>query len=298
MSGPLFSERLAVASLLRGYQIAPNIMRRVRPRLVKATWNRAPAWRNAIASNAQVIFGASLSEPRLEAFGLAVLENMQRSLDDLVAATRSTEGELRDRLEGCEGREAYLERRRSGGGAVLISMHMGDFESAAAYIAKHDAPIHVLYARDRISLLERLRAKARARIGVNAHAVNDGLSTWGALNEALERNEVVAMQGDRVQPGQRGTKVCVLGQPTFLPIGPFKLAFSTGAALIPVFNWREASGRYSVRIGAPIPCESDIISDPASSTALRMWADQLGAAITSHPEQWLNVHAVWEPQRG
>lgn len=292
------SERFAVASLLRGYQVAPRMMRRLRPRVVKATWNRAPAWRHAIASNARVIFGENLSGARIEAFGLAVLENMQRSLDDLVAATHSSEAQLRERLEGCEGREAYLENRKSGGGAILISMHMGDFEAAAAFISKHDAPMHVLYERDQISLLERLRARARARIGVHAHAVNDGLSTWGALNDALERNEVVAMQGDRVQPGQRGTTVCVLGEPTTLPIGPFKLAFSTGAALIPVFNWREASGRYSVRIGAPIPCESDVITDPAHSTALRSWADQLGAAITSHPEQWLNVHAVWEPKRG
>lgn len=292
--GPPRIERIAVAALLRGYQWAPGLMGRLRPRLVRATWNRAPKWRAAISSNARVIFGEEITEEAIKIFGCAVLENMQRYMADLMAATRSDEAELRARLESASGVGEYLAMRRNGRGAILLSMHMGDFEAAAAFVQKHDAPIHVLYQRDRISLLERSRARVRNRIGVHAHRVDDGLKAWASLNDALERNEVVALQGDRVQPGQRGTKIELLGVMTELPIGPFKLAVSTGAPLVPVFNWRLPSGRYAVRIDAPIPVGEDVLRNPEECEALRVWAGLLGEAIQAHPEQWLNVHAVWD----
>ena len=44
-------------------------------------------------------------------------------------------------------------------------------------------------------------------VGFLEAPVDDGLSVWVGLRDALLRNEVVLMQGDRVMPGQRGMRL-------------------------------------------------------------------------------------------
>ena len=287
-------EKLAVSTLLRGYAHCPGFVRRLRPRLVRATWNRAPAWREALRSNGRVILGPDVADHALDAYGLGVLENMQRFMEGIALASRVPPEVLLDRIETIEGLEEFREHfaGRSGRGIVLLSMHMGEFESAAAYIGRH-APIHVLYQRDPIGTLERMRTRARNRLGVLGHRVDSGLGTWVELRDALERGEVVALLGDRVQPGQRGTPMPVFGREMEIPIGPFKLAESTGALVVPVFNWRLASGGLVLRMDAPLSTEGDLRADPANHAGLRGWIESMEAVIRAHPEQWLNVHPVW-----
>ncbi|MEC8320722.1 MAG: lysophospholipid acyltransferase family protein [Planctomycetota bacterium] len=283
-----------MSTLLRGYAHCPGFVRRLRPRLVRATWNRAPAWREALRSNGRVILGPDVTDDAVDAYGLGVLENMQRFMEGIALASRVPPEVLLDRIETIEGLEEFREHfaGRSGRGIVLLSMHMGEFESAAAYIGRH-APIHVLYQRDPIGTLERMRTRARKRLGVLGHRVDSGLGTWVDLRDALERGEVVALLGDRVQPGQRGTPMPVFGREMEIPIGPFKLAESTGALVVPVFNWRLASGGLVLRMDAPLSTEGDLRADPANHAGLRGWIESMEAVIKAHPEQWLNVHPVW-----
>ena len=293
---PRWVENMAVGLLLRGYGVAPSLMHRIRPRIVRRTWKVAHAWRSALRENGKIILGPDADDDAIDRFGIGVLNNMQLYMAGLVAGSCMSRTALVSRIGSFSGVEDYRTMRKANPrGAVIISIHMGDFESAAAIIADHDAKMNVLYRRDHIDRLERIRARARKRLDVRAHAVDDGMATWLGLKDALGRNEVVALHGDRVQPGQTGTKVNVLGHQTVLPIGPFKLAYAAEAPLVPVFNWRMDSGLFAMKIGAPIELDDKVMRDPENSTAVNSWAEMLGDHIRSFPEQWLNVHSVWTP---
>ncbi len=292
-------ENIAVGMLLRGYGWAPSLMHRIRPRIVRRTWKVAHAWRDALRANGKIILGPDADDEAIDRFGLGVLNNMQLYMAGLVAGSCMSRTALISRIGSFSGVENYQNvRKENPRGAVIISIHMGDFESAAAIIADHDARMNVLYRRDQIDRLEKIRTRARERLNVRGHAVDDGMSTWLGLKDALERNEVVALHGDRVQPGQTGTKVNVLGHQTVLPIGPFKLAYAAKAPLVPVFNWRMDSGLFAMRIGAPIELDDRVMRDPENSTAVNGWAGMLGEHIRQFPEQWLNVHPVWTSNSG
>jgi lauroyl/myristoyl acyltransferase len=169
---------------------------------------------------------------------------------------------------------------------------MGEFEPAAAFMSRH-APVHVLYRRDRIKTLETIRARARGLLGVIGHAVDDGLSAWMEVRDALGQGEVVALLGDRVQPGQTGVFMPMFGRQMEIPVGPFKLAQATESRLIPVFNWWLPNGRLGMRMEAPIEVDGDLRRDPGSNPAMRRWVELVEARIRAMPEQWLNVHPVW-----
>lgn len=287
-------ERFAVSLLLRGYAHAPTITRRLRPRMVAETWSRATAWRGALRENGRIILGDETRDEDLDAYGIGVLENMQRYMEGIAIASRMPVDRLLQRLESIEGVEEFrrLFTDRNDRGIILLSMHMGEFEPAAAYIGRH-VPIHVLYHRDRIRTLERMRARARRRLGVIGHAVDDGLETWASLRDVLGRGEVVALLGDRVQPGQRGTRLPVFGRTMEIPLGPFKLAETTGSLVVPVFNWRLPSGGLGLRMLPPLPMEGDLRRDPAGHAGVRRWVELMEAIITERPREWLNVHPVW-----
>lgn len=293
---PKMSEQLSVGSLLWGYRHVPRLMHLIRPTMVSMTWRLAGAWRDALRINGRIILGSEVSDERIDQYGLGVLLNMQRYMEGLVVASRSTEEDLLARIQSYQGIEQFKEVRRRHRGAVLISMHMGEFEPAAALIRRFDAPMHILYRRDHISRLERVRDLARKRLGVTAHAVDDGLVAWAGLRDALDRNEVVAVHGDRVQPGQKGIRVELMGRMTQIPVGPFKLAHASGAPLVPVFNRHLPSGKLALEIGEPLEIDDRVVRSPEESSTVKAWIEMLTMHIRANPEQWLNVHRVWESE--
>lgn len=288
-------ERLAVSALLRGHHFLPGVMRRLRPRLVRQTWSRADAWRESLQENGRIILGEQTTETELEAYGTGVLDGMQRYMEGLVVAATTPVDRLLARISHIEGLEEFraIFKGRGERGIVLLSMHMGEFEPAAAFLGRH-VPLHVLYHRDPIATLESYRRRARRRLGVQEHPVDAGLGTWAALRDALGRGEAVALLGDRVQPGQTGTPIDLFGRTTELPVGPFKLAESTGALVVPVFNWRLEDGSLAMRMDEPLEMDGgDLRRDPAGHPAVRRWAELVESMIAARPTQWLNVHPIW-----
>ena len=81
--------------------------------------------------------------------------------------------------------------------------------------------------------------------GVTTHFASDDPRLGIALAEALRRGEIVALQGDRPRAHGRTHTAQLFGRPMPLPVGPQALARATGAALVPVFSFREGPLRLS-----------------------------------------------------
>ena len=145
---------------------------------------------------------------------------------------------LRAWVEQVDGASHYRSARASGTGAILVTAHLGPFEVGISALMEQEGKIHVVFQRDDRASFDRLRSKLRSKLGVVEAPIDDGWSIWGGLRDALEANEVVLIQGDRVMPGQRGAEVPFLGGHIPIPTGPVKLALITGSPIIPVFSVR------------------------------------------------------------
>ena len=289
-----FGERLLTDGLIYpGYRWAPRLMHWMRPTLVRMIWRMAPDIREALLSNASVLLESGSDERERREFGLQVLTEIQKFTEDLIR-TAAGDPPLREEDVNSIGNiQQYFDRRSRGDGVVIATAHMGSFEAAASILVKMEKKVHVVYARDPVRRMERMRSRMRRRIGVVEHAVDDGIGTWRALQDALENDEAVALPADRVQPGQHGFPCPVLGNLTRLPAGPFKLAMTAGSPLVPAFCWRDTDGRYRIKIDPPIEFKDSFTRDLPSHPGVQRFVQAFESILKEHPAQWLMVFEAW-----
>ena len=168
---------------------------------------------------------------------------------------------------------------------------MGSFEVGLAALPMQEKRVHVVFKRDRLAGFEKLRRSLREQLNVVEAPIDDGLAGWMRLRDALMNDEVIAVQGDRVMPGQKGVSTPLLGGTILLPSGPFKLALAAGAPVIPIFSVRQKDGRVRIQIYDAI----EITDQPDGiEFAIRSFTKTLTIQLNEHPEQWLVLDAAFE----
>jgi KDO2-lipid IV(A) lauroyltransferase len=264
-------------------------LRRARPYLAAGAWATSHYFQDNILPNARWLLGES-STPRQRAdLGRAVVSNFFAFVCDVGQSVGNSRQQLLERIAGVEGDEKYQAARAAGKGAIILTAHVGSFEVGMASLLEREQRVHVVFRRDSFGLFERTRSRLRRQLGVIEHCVDDGLATWMRLREALEADEVVLVQGDRVMPGQKGRRVTMLGGHVVLPTGPLRLASATGSPIIPIFSIREPDGKIRLFIEQPIR-----VDDPASfETGLEAIRSVIERYLKRFPDQWLMIHRAW-----
>jgi len=274
---------------------SPWFLRLFRPTILAGAWALAPSTRRATLANAARLLGPASGERERKSTARAVLRNYFDAVIEFGANRAVSPRELAASLELVEGIEGYTRAREVGLGAILVTAHMGPFESAMAMLRTREPRVHVVFRRDRMPLFEQLRSAQHARLGVIEAPAENGLMTWVRLRDALGRNEVVVMQGDRVMPGQPGVRVPMLGGHVVVPAGPVKLARITGSPVVPVFAVRAAGGGIRIHLEEaiwPNRLGQWPIGARGIDPAIGELKDVIERFVRHYPEQWLCLHTV------
>jgi Kdo2-lipid IVA lauroyltransferase/acyltransferase len=182
----------------------------------------------------------------------------------------------------------------AGNGLIVWTAHLGNWEFASRLLSMY-GPVNVArVVEDNPAeiTLRNLMASERIR----AVDLKQGIPATIELLAALRRNEIVAIQGDRVY--QRHTfDVPFFSQPTRFPIGPFVLSQVSGAPVLPAFAIRRGWLRYQVLMGNPIAAvpppikrgddEAELYE--AMSQAVRF----LEKTLAAYYDQWMNYYDFW-----
>lgn len=194
-----------------------------------------------------------------------------------------------DRPEHDPVREALGQGR----GAVVVTGHIGSWDIAARALAALDRPVHLVMSRELDAGTQELVAGARARAGVRVVLPDASVFSSLGLVNALRRNELVAIQLDRVASAGGIRTLAFLGAPAPFPSGPFVLARHANAPVIPVFAPRLGRRHYRLEIGAPIPVPSAARDPAALERVMREAVAQLEAMVRRHPRQWFQFAPFW-----
>lgn len=266
---------------------------------VWATWTFSAAVREATLANAARLLGPDSTFEQRRRLARRVIRNFFLFVQEIGSSARLSPEQLRARTVATEGTEHYDAARRLGRGVIIATAHLGCYEVGIAELAAREPRVHVVFQHDRMPLFNRLRHALHQKLSVIEAPVDNGLRIWADLRDALERNEAVLLQADRVMPGQRGVRVPICGADVELPLGPVKLARYTGAPILPVFSLVEPGG------GVRIVIEPAIHVDPAelpsrhhACSAQKRLAAVLEKQITRHPDQWLVLYKAWCEDRG
>jgi len=113
------------------------------------------------------------------------------------------------------------------------------------------------------------------------------------LLQALRRNEIVAIQGDRVYHPRHSAEVSFFSKPTAFPLGPFLLSQVSGAPVLPGFVIRQGWLRYRILSGDPIFPGGSGDDDADQRAALAQAVGFLEAQVSVHYDQWMNFFDFW-----
>jgi KDO2-lipid IV(A) lauroyltransferase len=180
----------------------------------------------------------------------------------------------------------------AGRGLIVWTAHLGNPEFASRLLEMHGRPVNVARVvedspaekmlRDRMSS-ERLRIVD----------LRDGARASIELLQALRRNEIVAIQGDRVYHPRHAAKVMFFSAPAEFPLGPFLLSQVSGAPVLPGFVVRRGWLRYRVLLGEPILPAFPGNRDEDQRSGLRQAVRFLEVQLPDYYEQWVNFFDFW-----
>ena len=252
-----------------------------------------PRYRKAIRANLSVILGSSAdSEPVRRAADEMVRGHASAWLDFLHFAARPPE-EAALLVESVIGFSRLVEGRLKGRGVVLLTAHLGNWEVGGLMLAEVKQPIHVVLVPDLFAGVERVRRRMHARAGVTEIPVDRTFVSTLAVLRALDRNGIVAMQGDR-DFDNTGIPVPFFGREAYFPRGPIRVAMATGAVVLPAFIVSVPGGRYRVIIEEPILIDAAGDRDAALRRNIARYVAVLERYVGKYPEQWYCFYPFWD----
>ncbi len=180
----------------------------------------------------------------------------------------------------------------SGRGAIVVTGHFGNWDIAAADLLRYGRPTHVVMAHEQNRSTNPYVERMRADRGLNIVYSDQSVLASLELLHALRRNEVVALQIDRLASLETAREVDLFGAAVRLPRGPFELARLSGAPLIAIFAPRRATRHYEIHFG-----EARTLTRTANAAEIEDCvngvAREMEDMIRLHPHQWFQFEPFW-----
>ena len=268
----------------------PEQLRRLWP-LWRLAWRASGAQRRRMATELQAVFGPSVPPRQIRGMVRSCYRVAFRAqLEELLMGKLSagTVDKFLD-LRGIPALDRALERGR---GAIILSAHAGSFMLPIASLSLKGYPYTQFAARglppEDVAALhpealatnrwqrEVIEVKESHEDRLPANFITLDTPTR-ELFRLLERNQLVALAFDGRQ-GNRWVRTELLGRQALLNPGAFRLAASTGAAIVPTLCHTPKAATSVCQLGEPlIPHGKD-------------WRGLMRRFITEHADPWLREH--------
>jgi KDO2-lipid IV(A) lauroyltransferase len=186
------------------------------------------------------------------------------------------------------GNEAVALHREvtGGGGAIIVTGHIGNWEAAGAYLAAAGLPMAAVVKRQRNPAFNERLLETRRRSGIEPIYMQDARAR---IPQALREGKTVALVADQ-DAGERGIFVPFLRREASTFRGPVRLALSQD---VPLFFGA------AVRLGSDYGWVLETIERPppgegAELEYTRRWVARLEVLVRRHPEQYFWFHRRWK----
>jgi predicted LPLAT superfamily acyltransferase len=256
---------------------------------------QVPHVRRAIESNLARLL--DLGPPRLQLSAYQTFTNYCQTVANTYLAYLGLDPDLSIALTGTDNLREVIS---GGGGAVLATAHLGNWQLGPHYLDRHGfPPVTVVMTEEPDGTTQDMVAELRDRYTPGSGATKDharvaypGRSPLLGLElrANLRRGELVAFQMDR--PVGQGLRVPFAGGTATFAAGPALLARTCDVPVVPVFFPLSDS---TLHIVVEHPLYSAHTSDRQQD--VRRLTAELALVyermVLRHPEQWFNFFDFW-----
>ena len=200
------------------------------------------------------------------------------------------DGAYVERYITIDGRDRLEEAIASGRPVILLTGHCGNWELSSITAALFGYPI-VALARAQANLPKLYQLLVSYRQSKGCTIVHKG-GAMKRLIAALEKRQPVGIVAD--QASRQGIFADFFGRPALFAKGPFALAYSKGALILPVFIHRLRGPFHRIVIHPPMELTKRLPKTEAVRSGIQQFAEILSHHIRDDPRQWLWMHKRWK----
>lgn len=246
--------------------------------------------RRDVKTNFDVIYPAMPQSER-DALERRVFINFGKTAAEFLCIPRMTPQAIADCsvLEGIEHLDTALAK---GKGVLLISAHFGNWELLAAKLIALGYPIDAIARDPELPATADLLREIRKSTVQRSYPRNSILPAV----RGLKQNRVLAILPD--QHDCDGLLVNFMGHPAMAAPGPAAIAWLTGAAVVPVFSYRQPDDSFMVKFSPEVILEKSADKDYSIHHWTQQIMDVISEKISATPDQWLWLHNRWRPTTG
>ena len=194
-----------------------------------------------------------------------------------------------------DGKEHVEEALQYNRGGILVTCHLGSWHVAGKVLEDDDYPLHILMLPEQNPQTRKFYEEIAAKRKINFIYIGEDITTSLQALKALKRNELVAIQGDRVLQ-QRSIELPFFGKNASFPIGPALLSILSGAPLIPAVTVRTPEKKYHVACFGLIFPNQEADREEEITRLTKEIVQRLEELIQTYPYQWFNFFPVWREQ--
>ena len=256
-----------------------------------------PAKRRILQDNMATVLGLPPQHPEVGRTSLKAMRNYCKYLIEFLelAGGSAPQAAVRS-LQNAQGLEHLQRAVQRGKGVVVATAHFGTIEVGGPALATL-TPLHAVQDRFQPDYLDRLIRGRRLQMGINHLSVENVRQ----MLRVLHQGEALALLFDRPVDASKGVTVRFFGRETALPAGPAVLAMKTGAALLPIYQFRQPDRSIKSVIFPPISWTSTGERKRDVQLVMQKLVDTYQAMIRDRPDQWYMFRPMWPtnaiPQR-
>jgi len=252
--------------------------------------------RKLIEINLRIIGGGKYTDKEMERLARNTFHNYGRYLLDYMVMHRIRGNNKHRCMEEKEiGEENLIKAMNMGKGVICITPHLGNWELGGIVFAQKGHKLNILSLQDGDDRINSFRERIRMKYGIKSIYVDgDGIDTIINILNALKKEEIVALLGDR-DGTSRTIEVDFFGRKTKLPVGVAYFALASGAPVVPVFVVLRKNGKYQGIIEKPILFNEYKAAnrDEVIKKGIQDIAGIFERYIREYPDQWYNFYPFW-----
>ena len=224
----------------------------------------------------------NLSDDERKELTASSLDNMARSVIETYSGEHFIERCADLKLSG-PGAQALEATRDAGKPAVIVTGHIGNYDSFRAALRGQGYDLHALYRPMNNGPFNEHYVKAMNKVGPAYSNTKAGLAK---IVRHLKSGGMALFLID--QAFKDGERLSFLGHTAMTTTTPAKLAKSSGAQIFTVYGLRKENGiDFDIHVNGPFETEDPI----ATTQALN---DDLESIMANYQSQWLWVHRRWK----
>ena len=182
-----------------------------------------------------------------------------------------------------DNEQYLLDINNSGKGGILLSGHLGNWETAGNLLKSRVTPtINVLMYDEEVKRIKEYTDSITGGSKFNIIGIKNDLSHVIKVHQALRRNEFIAIHADRYMEGAKFIELDFLGKKAKFPLGPFIIASKFKAPVTFVFAVKE--NKYHYLLSSTKPITESLLPEEIA----KEFVAELEKKVTLHPEQWFN----------